>query len=63
MVQAKYEKTGLQGAAMMCFVAGIGFTTSGETTENKILGVMLILVGMGAMLYKYKREEDRDVPQ
>lgn len=63
MVQARYEKTGLQGAAMMCFVAGIGFMTQGASLENKIFGVVMILVGIGAMLYKYKREEDRGVIQ
>ena len=63
MVQAKYEKTGLQGAAMMCFVAGIGFMTQGASLENKIFGLVLIFGGLGAMLYKYKREEDRGAPQ
>ncbi len=58
------EKTGLQAAAMISFTIGTTFiSSSGEDVVNKIIGLLMIFLGAGIMLYKYKRELDRGVQQ
>lgn len=57
------EKTGLQAAAMIWFVLGTQIIISDASTENKIIGSILMALGISIMLFKYKREADRGVKQ
>ena len=48
---------------MILISIATAFLVAGESLENKIIGIILVLIGAGIMLYKYKREMSRDIPQ
>lgn len=63
MVSPTQEKTGLQYVAMVLIGLGSTFVVTTESLENKIIGLILLAIPVSIMLYKYKREVDRGIPQ
>ena len=63
MVSPTQEKTGLQYVAMVLIGLGSTFMVTTESLENKIIGLILLAIPVSIMLYKYKREVDRGIPQ